>query len=171
MSERSSAVISGDDKYRYRLDRWWGPGPRLVWVMLNPSTADASKDDPTIRRVRRFTEREGFDGFTVVNLFAYRATDPRALRSITFAEAVGPDNEKHLTELLGNRYRCEPGDAPMVVAAWGSPPFPSGGVWIAQTAYVADGAAPTRCLGVTAHGHPRHPLYVKADQPFAAWKP
>ena len=77
-----SAVISPDGLYRYRLDRWWGPesegmgSNRMPFMMLNPSTADADEDDRTIRRCIGFAHREGCNGITVVNIGAYRATDP-----------------------------------------------------------------------------------------------
>src|SRR5689334_20041621 len=71
-----SAVLSPCGLYRYRLTRRWGDGPALLFVMLNPSTADATEDDPTIRRCTGFAKREGMPAIEVVNLFAWRATDP-----------------------------------------------------------------------------------------------
>lgn len=72
-----SATISECGRYRYRLTRRFADGPCATFVMLNPSTADETIDDPTIRRCRNFAIREGCGGLVVVNLFAYRATDPR----------------------------------------------------------------------------------------------
>ena len=78
----SEAVISQDERHRYSLTRRWGNGPRVCcWIMLNPSTADATTDDPTIRRCVRFTQAWGYDALTVVNLYAWRATDPADLRN------------------------------------------------------------------------------------------
>ena len=78
----SEAVISQDERHRYSLTRRWGYGPAVCcWIMLNPSTADATTDDPTIRRCLRFTQGWGYDALTVVNLYAWRATDPADLRN------------------------------------------------------------------------------------------
>jgi len=156
-----SAVISEDGLYRYRLDRWWGDGPRVVWVMLNPSTADADVDDPTIRRVMRFSKDWGYDGCTVVNVYAWRATKPSDLPD-SDEKAAGPWWMKHLTEALDNPF------SPVVVA-WGAH-----GTRAAQElasalskrkAFVSP---PIMCLGTTKDGHPRHPLYVPASmEPIA----
>jgi hypothetical protein len=83
---QKSADLEGS--YRYRLDRWWGPGKRLVFVMLNPSTADAMKDDQTIKRCMYFARREKCDGITVVNLFAWRTTFPSELRKALADDAL-----------------------------------------------------------------------------------
>src|ERR1700677_1476546 len=91
---RKNAMISPCEKYRYRLERFWGPGHALPFVMLNPSTADANIDDPTIRRCMGFSRREGAGGIIVVNLFAYRATEPSDLPA--GAERIGPENEFYL---------------------------------------------------------------------------
>ncbi len=93
-----SAVLSECARYRYRLDRAWerddhGLGT-VTWVMLNPSTADADVDDPTIRRCIGFSKAWGYNALTVVNLFAWRATSPRDLCAVE--DPVGPDNEAHL---------------------------------------------------------------------------
>ena len=105
-----TALLSPCSKYRYRLGRRWGDGPPLVFVMLNPSTADAEQDDATIRKCIGFAERLGFVGIEVVNLYAFRATDPRELRAAGYP--VGPENDDHLEEV------CRP--AQTVVCAWGS---------------------------------------------------
>lgn len=94
-----SAVISDDGLYRYRLDRWWGDGPRVAWVMLNPSTADAEVDDPTIRRCIAFTKAWGYDGLTVVNVYAWRATKPSDLPD-SDERAAGPGWNKHFQEAV-----------------------------------------------------------------------
>jgi hypothetical protein len=77
---KSSAVLSPDGVYRYRLDRVWGAGPRVLFVMLNPSTADATQDDPTLRRCLGFARDWGYGSLTVANLYAYRARGPQAGR-------------------------------------------------------------------------------------------
>lgn len=85
-----TAVISECGTYRYHLTRYWGNGAALLFVMLNPSTADANLDDPTIRKCIGFAERNGCEGIEVVNLFAFRATDPRELKRAGYP--IGPEN-------------------------------------------------------------------------------
>jgi hypothetical protein len=151
----SSALISADGQYRYILGRTWEPlKPRAIFIMLNPSTADNVQDDRTIGRCRSFAEREGCGSLTVVNLFALRSTDPRALR--THRDPVGPENDFHLRGVLTQN----PG---RVIAAWGAHPFAAD-----RAAYVQELLADTRltCLGTTKAGHPRHPLYVAGNQPL-----
>jgi hypothetical protein len=150
------AVISNCETYRYSLARRWAGGALLPFVMLNPSTADADIDDPTIRRCMGFARREGYAGIHVVNLYAYRATDPKAL--LTCVDAVGPQNDTKLLRMLTGVSCVER----PVVAAWGANAKPER---VAQVmALVPD--VNWRCLGTTKDGHPRHPLYVKGDQPL-----
>lgn len=109
---RRGAVLSGCGAFRYRLTRAWVAQPQrvLCFVMLNPSTADAEADDPTIVKCIGFAQRLGFDGIDVVNLFAYRATAPRDLRKAGYP--VGPENDAWI--------RAAANDADVVVCAWGS---------------------------------------------------
>src|SRR5262245_13227298 len=108
--QQSSAELSPCGRYRYALTRTWGDPKKVVcWVMLNPSTADADQDDPTIRRCLGFSRAWGAGGLVVVNLFALRATDPDQLRIA--ADPVGPDNDSHLSTAAFGR---------LVVAAWGA---------------------------------------------------
>lgn len=117
----ASAQLSADGVYRYTLTRDWDvpkPAPRhVLWVMLNPSTADADVDDWTIRRCQAYARAWGFDGITVANLFAFRATDPKELYGAPFpvGEVVdGVDlNDETLRRLLQDPH------VEMVVAAWG----------------------------------------------------
>src|SRR5881396_744410 len=105
------ATFSRDRRYRYRLWRRWDRSRAVVaFVMLNPSTADAMHDDPTIRRCIGFARNWGFGGVDVVNLFALRATDPRALRRAH--DPVGPANDRHIAS-AGSR-------ASLVILAWGA---------------------------------------------------
>ena len=152
------AIISPCGRYRYRLTR--GEGRRLAFVMLNPSTADASQDDPTIRRCLAFAKREGYDGIDVANVYAWRATDPREL----FA-AGNPfgDNDRHLicTALLHD----------VVVCAWGANVFPSHAEHTRKILSESRNGHRPRlvCLGTTKNGSPRHPLYVRGDTPLIDW--
>lgn len=127
----------------------------MLWIMLNPSTADASQDDPTIRRCISFAKREGAGGLVVVNLYAFRATDPRQL--LTAADPFGPQN----ASTLG--YWLYSDRVSVAVAAWGAwnklPRFP-----VAALALNAN--RPLACLGHTKSGAPRHPLYVAGNTPL-----
>ncbi len=156
--------------YRYTLQRHTGllEGRGCgLFVMLNPSTADATVDDPTIRRCSGFSRREGWAGFKVVNLYAARATDPAELAKV--ADPVGPENYKVLVDhVLGA------GEMP-VVAAWGAtePPAVHHVREVFRRLVVALGPTVVEwwCLGVTTSGAPRHPLYVRKDQPLVRWVP
>ncbi|MBA4180792.1 MAG: hypothetical protein C0506_09410 [Anaerolinea sp.] len=139
------ATFDATGAYRYRLWREWDASlPAVTFIMLNPSTADATTDDPTIRRCTGFAKRWGFGRLEVVNLFAYRADRPAAL--FAAADPVGRENARHLREACAA--------SSLVVAAWGN-----------------NGARATRpgldgelaCLGLTKLGHPHHPLYVPAS--------
>lgn len=158
----SGASFSGDDTYRYRLWRRWDSGPVVTWVMLNPSTADATEDDPTIRRCRGFSRSWRYGGMIVVNLYAYRATNPKDLPT-DLPVAQGPANEEHV------RRAAEQAD--VVVAAWGSGGSGNLSYQRALNAYgrrLLDGFD-LQCLGVTLSGAPRHPLYVPSRQPLVPW--
>jgi hypothetical protein len=134
--------------YRYELWRTWdASAPLLTCILLNPSTADARRDDPTIRCCVRLAARRGYGGIIVGNLFALRARDPRRLRRAH--DPIGPHNDESLRAMLRGT-----GD---VLAAWGN-----GGAWRRRGASVLALVAPTArvyCLGITRLGQPRHPLY------------
>jgi hypothetical protein len=155
---RRRAVFDQARTYRYLLEHRWADGPAMVFVMLNPSTADANADDPTIRRAVGFARRERCGALVVVNLFALRTTDPSVLSA--HPDPVGPDNDWVLRDTV----RC---GAP-VVAAWGAH-----GALLGRAAAVARLLEPCRplCLGLTASGHPRHPLYLPATAPLAPFTP
>lgn len=152
------ARLTPCDTWRYLLGRRWAEGPALRWVMLNPSTADADIDDPTIRRVARFTRDAGYAAAIVANLYALRATNPADLAA--HPDPVGPENDT----VLGSLTRAA-GDTP-IVAAWGNNAPPD------RVRAVLSGPlhhARLHCLGTTKGGQPRHPLYVPADQPLGPW--
>lgn len=150
---RRAAVFDASGKYRYRLTRVWAPdAPRIAFVLLNPSTADHRRDDPTIRRCIGFARAWGFGGVEVVNLFAWRATLPRDLRRAR--EPVGTGNDRHL--------RTAARRAAWVVVAWGIH-----GAWRgrdrAALALLRRGGCAPLCLGLTRDGQPRHVLYLPRE--------
>lgn len=145
------AEVSDDERYRYTLGRLWDDRPPVLFVGLNPSTADATSDDPTIRRCIRFARDWKAGGLLMGNLFAFRSTSPRALRDVT--DPVGPDNDVRLRDLADQ--------AGIVVAAWGV----HGALNGRAEAVVQSGVLGSfAVLGLTKDGHPRHPLYIRADQ-------
>lgn len=157
-----SAVLSPCRVYRYRLDRVWDEQtPPLVWVMLNPSTADHTEDDATIRRCISFAGRAGHGGLTVVNLFALRSKDPKQLR--THADPIGPYNESALLDATA--------DAARVVVAWGDVGRAERAQARAVTALLTGHGRPLECLGLTGKGHPRHPLYVRDETQLTPYAP
>lgn len=150
-----SAVISHCGRFRYTLDRSvsvLGKG-LVLWVMLNPSTADALLNDPTIVRVIRFSERLGFARAAVVNLFALRATDPRHLRLA--GDPVGPENDAHIQRMAS--------EADLIILGYGADPIATERA--AQVRALLAGHK-LFCLGKTKDGAPRHPLYLRADSPL-----
>lgn len=155
-----TATFSDCGRYRYDLTRRWGPGDLALWVMLNPSTADAVVDDPTIRRCIRFSLREGAGGLVVTNLFALRSTNPVGL--LDAGDPTGPTNKETICRWLAD------GRVGWCVAAWGAwwtnarhhPPRLN----IEQ--FAADAGRTLLCLGTTTAGDPRHPLYVPRDRPL-----
>lgn len=137
----------------------------MLWVGLNPSTADSDTDDPTIRRMIGFAEREGFGGIEVVNLLSQRTKDPKELEPI-------PEPGLARAERRDAILRCR-----RVVVAWGALNVGQevGALCDRQAFRVrrdARAAGQTLwCLGRTKAGEPRHPLYLKSDTPMEVWKP
>lgn len=163
-----AAWFSKDHQYRYLLTRWWGPGlDPLVVIGLNPSTATATVNDPTITRCINFAKREGYDGLNMFNLFAYRATDPKELTTVLALD--DPGNLENLPWLLEQCDRF-----PQILCAWGNTHTKWSNVQIAATTTMLSLTQrfPDKlyCLGTTKDGNPRHPLYLKADTPLEPWK-
>lgn len=162
---RGAAQFSPCGQYRYWLARYWGNGPSesyALWIGLNPSTAEADCDDPTIRREIEFTRREGLTSYRKVNLFDYRATNPKVLSS--------PDVKPCSVENFSTILRFANSDnAKLILAAWGV--VPASLRWTME--YLMDRMATRNiwCLGVTKDGSPRHPLYVRGDAPLMEWRP
>lgn len=161
-----NAEVSPDGRYRYWLTRAWNcPGDlpndrRVCWVMLNPSTADADLDDPTIRRCIGFSDAWGYRNLVVVNAFALRATDPKELARAE--DPWGPDNDLYID------YWTAASD--LVVAAWGGSYPKRSSMCVRHVGALQDRLrdAGARCLGKTAANDPKHPLYLKADTPLEA---
>jgi hypothetical protein len=153
------AAFSIDRTYRYGLTRRWAPGPTACWVMLNPSTADAFREDATSRRVAAFTRRFGsFGALVIVNLYALRSTKPDALW--THPDPLGPLGEQFLRSNANSRT--------LTIAAWGAHGARNGrGQQVADM--LADAGLRVWCLGTTANGQPKHPLYVKGDTPLVPY--
>ena len=152
-------------RYRYTLVHEWDATlPRVMWIGLNPSTADENQLDPTLTRIRGFSQRMGYGSFVMCNLYAWRDTDPRGL--LTTPDPEGPDNMRHIYGTMA--------DVAAVVCAWGQPgPKLITGSIYASMARLA-GMTPL-CLGVNQSGarkgHPKHPLYLPASAELRVYTP
>lgn len=160
-----SAVISDCGAYRYHLRREISNNPQgasILFIGVNPSTADALQDDATVRKWRGFSERWGFSGFEVVNLFAYRATDVGQLA--VCADPIGPDNNDYLQRSIFF--------ADLVVPCWGSrgklPPSLHPRIEEVKR-MLRERATRVSHFGLTASGDPKHPLMLGYDTKLAAW--
>jgi len=148
------AQFSADQRHRFTLGRRWDPMlPTLGFVMLNPSTADADKNDPTIIRDIGFADRLGFGGIVVGNLFSYRATKPADLRQAGYP--VHRDDDEMLERIM-----CQ---VRTVVCGWGANPVPEERVDRVMGIIRGTGVE-VKCLGRTKRGAPRHPLFVPYSQ-------
>ena len=150
---QTGAELSPCKAYRYALWRRWSDAPPVLFVMLNPSTADDSQDDPTIRRCISFSKQWGHGGIIVGNLFAFRSPYPNDLQTAT--DPIGPENNLWLERLAKQ--------STAVVGAWGNH-----GRHMNRGQEVAALFPNMRCLGLTKLGQPRHPLYVAADTPLVS---
>ena len=158
----SEALYSDCGAYRYLLSRRWGDGGGLLYILLNPSTATEERNDPTIERCERRARMQGFGGFAVANLFAFRATDPRDLKRAS--APVGPDNDTELVQAASHADR--------VLCGWGVHGTHMGRAQAVEDLLRGAGIALWH-LGQTKAGHPRHPLYVgyaRAMQPWVAMR-
>ena len=149
-SPPQSAVISTDDKYRYFLSRSWIGGEGTVaFIGLNPSTADANIDDPTIRRCIAFAKTWGYSSLWMLNLFAYRSTKPEVLRNTV--DPIGPENDRWLQDAISK--------ADVVVAAWGNHDQLNG----RADQFIKKHDKPIKALKITNSGAPGHPLYISSS--------
>lgn len=155
----STAQYSDCEQYRYALTRTWDTtGKRVLFVMLNPSTATEIQNDPTVERCERRARALGFGAFRVTNIFAWRDTDPRKMRAAK--DPIGPDNDAAISE--GADW------ADQIIAAWGT-----------HGAHMDRGAdvrallktlnTPVFHLGLSKAGHPKHPLYIAYTQQPELW--
>lgn len=151
---KTSAEFSPCERYRYSLTRRWDNRlPGVCFVMLNPSTATAEKDDPTIRRCVGFAKHWGYGGVAIVNLFALRSTDPAQL--YVADDPIGPKNDEAILEWTGCRD---------VVCAWGAHGAHLGRGAAVLSLIHRHTAGTVMCLGVTQDGQPKHPLYIAKSQ-------
>lgn len=157
LSERY--LYSADMQYRYAFGRWWGKedlANTVVWILLNPATGDTERRRrPTLQRCISWSCAD-FSGLLILNLFAYRATDPRFLRDAT--DPVGVANDDALRRITAG--------APRTIVAWGT-----GGGLRGRSSAVASVLTTPMCLGTTKRGEPRHPLYVPGGTSLVSWAP
>ena len=148
-----TAELSPDRIYRYALYRTWdNDKPKVMFIGLNPSTADETIDDPTIRRCKHFAADWGYGGLIMANLFAVRATDSKVM--IAHDAPIGLENNQWLRALAR--------EADLIIAAWGDR-----GGHLKRDQAVLSLLPNMMCLGVTKKGRPKHPLYLRADtQPY-----
>jgi hypothetical protein len=152
--------LDGVPVHRYYLSREWDADRAVVnFIGLNPSTADARLDDPTIRRCVGFARRWGFGKLAMTNLYPHRATDPRQLQPIP--EAVGVTNAIWLKHAMR--------ESTLIVAAWGAGADPDFALKVWQGLMAFNSHKTFRCLGRTKDGSPRHPLYLPAITELEAW--
>lgn len=159
-----SAVISGCEKYRYRLDRTVGvDGPVYAFFGINPSTADALEDDATVRKWNGFVSRWGGSRYLVGNVFAYRATDVRDLARA--GDPVGPANAWHVRDIVQ--------EADILVPCWGNSRKIPHRLWRHLARFeslLRDTGKPIRIFGLTLSGDPKHPLMMPYSTPLREWE-
>ncbi|WP_167761762.1 DUF1643 domain-containing protein [Blastococcus sp. CT_GayMR19] len=153
-------LYSPDRVFRYAFGRWWGDvdlAKTAIWVLLNPATGDTDRRPrPTLNRCIARSRALAANGLVIVNLFAFRHTDPKQLRAAD--DPIGPANDEALKVLTGAGLET--------IAAWGAHGRLKG-----RSQEVAPLLSHPRCLGTTSRGEPRHPLYVAADAPLIPWTP
>lgn len=158
----TGATFDVSNSYRYSLWRRWGdetatPDRMCAFIGLNPSTADEKIDDPTVRRCIGFAKSWGFSGMVMLNLFAFRATDPDVMKRNSFA--TGPDNDEALKAVVA---RCG-----MTICCWGFHGIHQNRCGVVRFALRKHDLYH---LGLTKHGHPKHPLYLPANSERILWR-
>ena len=155
----STAIYSDREQYRYALTRTWDEsGGRVLFLMLNPSTATEVQNDPTVERCERRARALGFGAFRVCNIFAYRATDPRNMRAQT--DPNGPDNDTAILDAAKW--------ADSIVCAWGTHGEHMGRGAQVET-LLRQQSTPLTHLGLSIKGHPKHPLYIAYSVQPESW--
>jgi hypothetical protein len=159
---RSGAIFNECGKFRTRLWRIWDTAkPRALWVLLNPSTAGEHKNDPTIWAIMDFTERWGFGGVEVCNVYDFRATDPKKLRDAHYPQSR--ENEAVLRTMM-TTIAAEGG---IVVVGCGTKVGPNRLLDFRVDAQLL--GVPLYHLGLNTDGTPKHPLYIKRTTPTQKW--
>lgn len=157
------AVISNCGQYRYTLYRQWDDGRHVTFLMFNPSTADANVDDHTIRKCMGFAKRWGYARLSVVNLFALRSSDPRAVRRST--DPIGPLNDYWIDKVFAETRE--------VICAWGCEQHAKGDIVARRVVKMIRMASAhylhLECLGTTKTGVPRHPLMLPYETSRSPW--
>lgn len=148
-----SANISPCGKYRYSLSRTWDESKaKVLFIGLNPSKADATKDDPTIWKLIKYCQSWGYGGFTIVNLFAYRSTNPDALLNKPLPLVLGPDNKTHLSVHIA--------EATLVVVMWGNNAYRISPNYTEEWVNKLRKMEKAKCFKINRDGSPAHPLYL-----------
>lgn len=171
LADMNGAIVSACGAYRYRLWRYWQPeDPPMCFIMLNPSTADANEDDATIRRCMGFARLHNAGGIEIANLFAWRSTNPEALRYLdgkATDDIIGPDNDEAIMTAVNVTLEREG----KVVLAWGAnAKYHKEREKAVLNMLLVNCMVRAHALAVTANGHPKHPLYcsyIKPLQEFA----
>jgi hypothetical protein len=163
LDNSAGAIFGGQaEEYRYLLWRGWMTERQITFIMLNPSTADENTLDPTLRRCWSFAEKWGFGRMEIVNLFSFRATDPKVMKQ---ARSMGVDviGERNDYFILDSARRAD-----TVVCAWGANDF--GGRGDMVTELIAPHVRRLFCLKRTKSGAPGHPLYVHGDSQLSVFR-
>lgn len=149
-----SAVLSSCRRYRYSLTRIWNNQlPKLMFIMLNPSTADETNNDPTIRRCIRYAKEWGYGGLYVCNLFSYRATKPLDL--LNTEEPIGEENYMYIKQIAEQ--------VDKVICAWGNKHIVKKILTHQNPLELLDFiSSKLYCIELSKDGTPKHPLYLKA---------
>ncbi len=143
------ACFSEDDKYRYKLSRLIDIGKgKIVWCMLNPSTANAFILDPTLRKCLEFSKRWGFRQMSIINLYALRATNPKELYKVKYP--IGMENDNAISG------ECE--NADMIICGWGQEKIVKSYNFDKMKKYFKN--KHVCCLGTNKDDSPKHPLYL-----------
>lgn len=158
-----TAVFSHDERFRYWLEFRWGDAPPLIVIMLNPSKADHLRLDPTAEGMIKRAKAWGYGGLIIVNLFAFRATDPKDMKAA--ADPIGPDNDAIIMVAMAHANKS---GFPLL-CGWGAHGHHLGrDLWLVDLAHDLD--CPLAALGVTKDGAPGHPLYIPRETRAVTWR-